>query len=94
MYNEARFSILVSKTENFGNTILESLLCKTPVIISKNTGLSDYIKKKKIGIICGEEISELISYNTNIRLNYKYILNYIEHECAIKVWHIKLTINI
>jgi glycosyltransferase involved in cell wall biosynthesis len=72
---------------------LESLLCKTPVIITKNTGLSDYVKKKNIGIICGEKISELSKLFKKInngfgikisRKTHKEILNNFDNTKIIK----------
>mgnify|MGYP003686001459 CR=1 FL=1 len=71
LFNKSRFSILLSKTENFGNTILESLLCRTPVIVSKNTGLSNFIKRNKIGIVCEDKVSSLSKIFSKIKLYFK-----------------------
>lgn len=93
LFKEARFSILLSATENFGNTILESLLCRTPVIISKNTGLSNFIKKKKVGIICEDKISKLsnlykkIDKGFNVKISkktHKEILNTFDNNKIMK----------
>ena len=93
LFKEARFSILLSVTENFGNTILESLLCRTPVIVSKNTGLSNFIKRKKVGIICEDKISNLsnlykkIDNGFNIKISKKThgeILNIFDNKKIMK----------
>ena len=75
LYQEARFSILLSSTENFGNTILESLLYKTPIITTKYTGLSELIKKEKVGIICDNKISSLNSVYEKINNGFNLTIN-------------------
>jgi glycosyltransferase involved in cell wall biosynthesis len=59
IYAQAKYSILLSKTENFGNTILESILNYTPVIISKKTGLSDLVEKYKLGYVIKNDVPSL-----------------------------------
>lgn len=44
--------ILPSYDENFANVVIESLACGTPVIITGNVGLSDYVLKKDFGWVC------------------------------------------
>jgi glycosyltransferase involved in cell wall biosynthesis len=44
LYKEATASFLISKSENFGNSALESLCMHTPVIVSKNTLWADFHK--------------------------------------------------
>ncbi len=59
-YNENKFDllqehdlfILPSYDENFGNTVIESLSVGTPVLISEQVGLADYVKKNNLGWIC------------------------------------------
>ena len=58
---KALISFLISKVENFGNTILESIINYTPVIISPYTGLSQEIKKNNFGFICKDNINSLSS---------------------------------
>lgn len=41
--------VLPSHNENFGNVVLESLLSGTPVLVSEEVGLSEYIKETKLG---------------------------------------------
>lgn len=43
--------VLTSETENFGNVIIESLSLGTPVLISRNVGLSDYVEEHDLGWI-------------------------------------------
>lgn len=56
--NQCKFLIFFSKTENFGNVILESLACKTPVIVSKNLPWH-IIGKLKSGYLIKNNIKEL-----------------------------------
>lgn len=44
--------ILPSYDENFGNTVIESLAVGTPVLISREVGLADYVIQKQLGWIC------------------------------------------
>ncbi len=44
--------ILPSYDENFGNTVIESLSQGTAVLISKTTGLADYVADNKLGWLC------------------------------------------
>ncbi|MGI4751807.1 MAG: XrtY-associated glycosyltransferase XYAG1 [Janthinobacterium lividum] len=41
--------ILPSYNENFGNVVIESLAVGTPVLISKNVGLADYVVSNQLG---------------------------------------------
>ncbi len=44
--------VLPSHDENFGNVVVESLSVGTPVLLSENVGLSDYVFKNKLGWVC------------------------------------------
>ncbi|GAA3975237.1 XrtY-associated glycosyltransferase XYAG1 [Mucilaginibacter dorajii] len=44
--------ILPSYDENFGNAVIESLAVGTPVLISEEVGLADYVKQNKLGWLC------------------------------------------
>lgn len=44
--------VLTSFNENFANVIVESLSVGTPVLISKQVGLSDYVQDKNLGWVC------------------------------------------
>lgn len=57
MYAFCDLMILPSQDENFANNVLESLLLGTPVIISKNVGLSQFVYENKLGFVyTGSEI--------------------------------------
>lgn len=49
--------VLPSYDENFGNSIIESLAVGTPVLISNNTGLKDYVMQNKLGWVCEANIA-------------------------------------
>ena len=44
--------VLVSYDENFGNAVIESLSAGTPVLISEEVGLADYVRENKLGWLC------------------------------------------
>jgi glycosyltransferase involved in cell wall biosynthesis len=44
--------ILPSHDENFGNVVIESLSVGTPVLVSKQVGLADYVKDNHLGWVC------------------------------------------
>ena len=56
--NKVKFLIFFSKTENFGNVILESLSCRTPVIVSRNLPWKS-VKKEKAGYYINNNINSL-----------------------------------
>ena len=49
LLNKSDFLILPSFNENFANVVIESLSVGTPVILSQEVGLADYIVEKNIG---------------------------------------------
>lgn len=59
--NRSKFLIFFSKTENFGNVILESLVCKTPVIVSNNLPWVD-IKKFRTGYFIKNNVNTLTKF--------------------------------
>lgn len=46
------YLVLPSYDENFANVVIESIFVGTPVLITKNVGLSDYIIDKQLGLVC------------------------------------------
>lgn len=53
--------VLPSHDENFANVVIESLAMGTPVLISKNVGLADYVSKNNLGWICDTDIDSVAS---------------------------------
>lgn len=50
-YSASDIYIQPSKMETFGQTALESIACKTPVVAFDNTGVSDIVVHKKTGYL-------------------------------------------
>ncbi|MCB9316620.1 MAG: glycosyltransferase [Lewinellaceae bacterium] len=44
--------VLPSHNENFANVVLEALALGTPVLLSDQVGLSDYVEKQNLGWVC------------------------------------------
>ena len=44
--------VLPSHNENFANVVIESLSVGTPVLVSNQVGLSDYVLEKNLGWVC------------------------------------------
>ncbi len=65
--NDEKFSIMAahdllvlpSYNENFANVVVESLSIGTPVLISENVGLADYVKANELGWICSLEPKDI-----------------------------------
>jgi glycosyltransferase involved in cell wall biosynthesis len=61
--NEQKFSVLAqhdlmilpSHDENFANIVIESLSVGTPVLISSNVGLADYVSENQFGWVCSTD---------------------------------------
>jgi len=51
--------VLTSYNENFGNIVLESLACGTPVLLSDKVGLSTYVEKSNLGWICTTDYTNI-----------------------------------
>jgi len=58
--------ILPSHDENFANVVIESLSVGTPVLISKNVGLADYVEMKGFGWVCEPDQNEISTYINSI----------------------------
>lgn len=58
-YTNADIMVLPSRDENFANTVLESLLCGTAVILSKQVGLADFVNKHKLGWVYSGNSNDL-----------------------------------
>lgn len=55
------FLILPSFDENFANVVIESLATGTPVILTENVGLSEYVKNNNLGIVHQRDLNALIN---------------------------------
>jgi glycosyltransferase involved in cell wall biosynthesis len=51
--------VLTSYNENFANVVIESLSVGTPVLISEQVGLAQYVKDKKMGWITNLKIEKI-----------------------------------
>ena len=51
--------VLPSQNENFANVVLESLSVGTPVLLTKQVGLSDYVESHNFGWVVEQEVSAL-----------------------------------
>jgi glycosyltransferase involved in cell wall biosynthesis len=59
IFGEADLLVLPSYNENFANVVIESLAAKTPVLVSKYVGLSEYIAKNDLGWVCDTTVESL-----------------------------------
>jgi glycosyltransferase involved in cell wall biosynthesis len=67
VYGNAKYKILESHDllvlpsydENFANVVIESLSVGTPVLVTKNVGLSDYVEENRFGWICDQDFNEI-----------------------------------
>jgi glycosyltransferase involved in cell wall biosynthesis len=55
------FLVLPSFDENFANVVIESLFVGTPVLVTKNVGLSDYVKENNLGYVCERTAASIIN---------------------------------
>ncbi|KAA0546602.1 glycosyltransferase family 1 protein [Bacillus sp. BGMRC 2118] len=62
LYAVSNLFVFPSSTETFGNVVLESLACGTPVIGAKAGGVQEIIQHHKTGILCEPgNVSEFVS---------------------------------
>jgi len=61
LYNQVNLSVLPSYFEGFGLSALESVASGTPVIVTKQCGVSDIIKKNNFGIVIDSNSPKEIS---------------------------------
>lgn len=74
IYSAADYLLLPSREDNLPNTMIESLLCNTPVISFNNGGMSEILKNQKCGYIVKNlsEFESLFSEIVNSKKDYKY----------------------
>ena len=88
------FSVLPTKGENFGHTIVEALLCGLPVVISKHTPFSD-IEKENSGFILDIEdensfvklLPKMKSFKQNPKIIKEYVARKINLPKSISKYH-------
>ena len=73
--SRGHFFILMSKTENFGNALIEAMCYNLPVLISDKVGLADYILNNKFGWVIPLK-EEYLTNMLNEILIQKLYLNY------------------
>lgn len=56
---QADLFALTSYNENFGNVVIESLHAGTPVLISRGTGLSNFIAEHNYGWVCDTSVNDI-----------------------------------
>jgi len=66
--------VLLSSTENFANVVIESLAAGTPVLLSADVGLADYVYKNKLGWICRTEADDILRKLNEIHNSLNEIL--------------------
>lgn len=59
LYQSADLFVLPSYNENFANVVIEALSSGTPVMVSREVGLSDYVRTHALGWVCGVRPEEI-----------------------------------
>ena len=72
MMDDHDLLVLPSYNENFANVVIESLSVGTPVLVSKNVGLADYVKANTLGWVCSLEPKDIaekinLAYNETLK---------------------------
>ncbi|MBV8516514.1 MAG: glycosyltransferase [Acidobacteria bacterium] len=57
----AALFVLPSRSENFGNAVLEALAMETPVVLSSEVGLADDVVRADAGVVGLERVGELLA---------------------------------
>ncbi|GAA4316774.1 glycosyltransferase [Mucilaginibacter gynuensis] len=57
--NRSDLFVLTSLNENFANVVIESLHMGTPVLISEDVGLADFVKEKDMGWTCTLDVDSI-----------------------------------
>jgi glycosyltransferase involved in cell wall biosynthesis len=56
----ATLFVLHSRSENFGNAVLEALMMQTPVVLSRDVGLADEVLQGGAGVVGMDDIASLL----------------------------------
>lgn len=57
----ATLFVLHSRSENFGNAVLEALMMETPVVLSRDVGLADEVTRAAAGVVGLDAIAPLLA---------------------------------
>ncbi|MES2807895.1 MAG: glycosyltransferase [Bacteroidota bacterium] len=69
VYADNDLLVLPSHNENFGNVVIESLSAGTPVLISQQVGLTDYVVANNLGWFCQTNAASVSDIINHIALN-------------------------
>ncbi|MFK7932745.1 MAG: XrtY-associated glycosyltransferase XYAG1 [Saprospiraceae bacterium] len=61
LFQQNDLLVLVSKSENFANCVLEALVEGLPVLVSEQVGLSYYVAEKDLGWVCQRKLSSVVT---------------------------------
>lgn len=66
--------VLISRNENFANVVVESLHMGTPVLVSKEVALSDFVNQTDMGWVCERNVEDVVlnlekAFNDKIKQN-------------------------
>ncbi len=59
LYREAELFVLPSRSENFGNVVLEALMEGCPVAVTRGVGLAEIVEKEGLGIIIDSDPAQM-----------------------------------
>ncbi len=72
-YSASDIFILPSRHENFGNVVIESLACETPVVISDKVGIHNEINNAEVGWVLPREAQIWSQFLNKIINNKKFL---------------------
>lgn len=84
LLENADLLVLTSFNENFSNAVLEALSFGIPVLVTKNVGMSGYVKEKNFGWVCNPDADEIAQTLNAILFGYPN-LPYSREEIAKQV---------
>ena len=86
-YVNADIFLLPSYSENFGLTIIESMACGCPIIISRNVNIYEKIDKNNLGYVIDCKTSEI----TDSVIDYYYKPDSFKKSHSAKIKNFALT---